>query len=378
MGDFMTDKKEFLTSAYDFDSDSNYENDDFPDNVIDEEAKTEKELEQVLNDDSFFATNKKGKRTFLKDEEARKLVAQYQALRNKKIKEGGLSYMEEWTFGDIFKELEDDFHGIIGTGVEQGLKRFKITDVTYHRDNILTGSINGLQKALINFNLDQDKVTFSTYLCSCVRNEVSGELKKTFGSKNNDISFQTRINGDEDSGQYDELGSFVCDNGAEELANERIIIEEYECKYAPRFLRLLTKEERAVWVFRKGLFGVQPVNQEDLARFLSMAQPTISNNQKNAQDKFAEYVKKHPDFFEMHKEYFEIMNNNTTRFRSNNNLAPYQAHHLERRRTAQELYDQGLDLEEISREANIKMKELTSLVPRFEKGEFRFNFSIKN
>ncbi len=370
----MTDKNDLLTSAYDFDSDSDFENDNFND-VIDEDEKTEEELARVFDEDSLLS-NKKGKKNYLNDKEARELVAKYQALQKKKMSEG-LSYLDEWTFGDIFKMLQDNYHGIIGHGAKQGLARFKITDITYHKDNILTGSINGLQKALINFNLKQDDVTFSTYLCSCVRNEVSGELKKTFGSKNNDISFQTKVEGDDDSGQYDELGSFVSAEGYEDIADENIIIDEYEFNYAPRILRLLTKEERAVWVFRKGLFGVQQVNQDGLADFLGMAQPTISNNQKLAQEKVDAYIKTHPDFLEMHKKYFAIIENDTKRFQDSHKLAPYQVHMLERRRKAQELYDQGLELEEISKEVCIKVKELLKLIPRFEKGEFRIKFSVE-
>lgn len=361
-------------------------NDEFPtsdydsvtlDSENDSDSLIEEELDDLFEDDTLFSKEKtKG---YPSEEEARKLVSEYQRIYAKVKSSAKLSYMEEFYYSDIYSQLLNGFRGLINSSARNALKRFKIDDPRFHKDGIEMGITSGLLNAIINFNLEQTSANFSTFLFSCVCNEVSSELKKTFNAKNNNISLEEHVKpkkGKNDTNESDTLSDFVSAKGFDSVAEEAAIVSEFEEKFMPILLGLLTKEERSVYVFRKGIFGTQIVSQEELANFLHMAQPTVSTNQSNAEKKIVKYLATHRDVLELWRSYSSVLNNETERFKDNYNLAPYQAHTLEKRRFAQELFDEGVTLEEIANLTSIKLKELLKLKSRFEKGEFRMHFSV--
>lgn len=294
------------------------------------------------------------------------LIRDYKKYKSLGGTEPGSRY--EWALNDIGREIERLTVGVRKKALSLGFSSFNISTAdqrTYEEQVSLVRA--SLWKFIDCYDPKKSNAQFTTYLTSCVINEIRSALKKEFPYRNNDISLDKKVNSDDSDDEDVTIGTFVSDPSQDRVEKE-LRISEFEQGIFARYLKTLDPEERATFVFMMGALGESVMTQAQLGEFLGRAQPTIQQKFHSAQMKLKEFGEK----YSCQQDFLQYIRDIKGDSRRGTGLAPYQAYKFEQRVKMQTLYDKGYTPLEISRALNIKkLEDVTSLVSRFERGEYR-------
>lgn len=151
----------------------------------------------------------------------------------------------------------------------------------YNHDDLMENGIMGLSNALEKF--DPEKNTkFTTFACTCIRNEVLAYFKKEKKHTENTQSLNHVLTTDKNGHTLEVEDTIAYDEEQQSMQADELLIKEELKEYIQRSLHVLTDKQRAVIVLRYGLNGEMPKTQIDVAEEINMSQANVSKLEHDA------------------------------------------------------------------------------------------------
>ncbi len=172
--------------------------------------------------------------------------------------------------------------------VPHTIKQFYLQGGFNHED-LMESGIMGLNNALLSF--DPEKNTkFSTFACTCIKNEILAYLKKENKHVGN-VSINKVLTTDKNGHDLEMEDTLAYDEENHSLQADEILMEEERRQHIQKSLDVLTEKQRIVIIKRYGLDGNMEKTQIEVAKEINMSQANVSKLEHDALNrlKFALY-----------------------------------------------------------------------------------------
>ena len=151
----------------------------------------------------------------------------------------------------------------------------------YNHDDLMENGIMGLSNALEKF--DPEKNTkFSTFACTCIKNEVLAYFKKEKKHIERNQSLNHVLTTDKNGHALEVEDTIAHDEENRPLQADELLIEGELRDYIQNSLDVLTEKQRLVIILRYGLNGDMPKTQIDVANEINMSQANVSKLEHDA------------------------------------------------------------------------------------------------